>query len=926
MEIFRDVAATVTFAIPLINSSNRPYFHMTPSIGSTDFTITRYNNGYTTSAMATTPTAIGNTGFVLVTVTSTETNITNTNYPVMIKLHNNTTSPAWDDNAAILWLKPPKTNIQQWLSNTVTSDASNLPIVSTVGMASGVTLSSMATTLSLNYSALQTIAQGVNVSSWSGTAVSISGGFPVVNTVGIASAANLAIVSLSVGSISSAVVSGVPQPFTAQNGTLTTGTNISGSYADTKLINNTYWITAPVTPAVGGFGLNEQMGFSVSASRVSQVTITGRFAAGAARAVEVWAWNYSTLVWDLISSSTTRMNTSASDLNYSYTLLPQHQDTAGNAMMRFTSTSTTTGDRLNIDQILVNAVASGATANEIANAVYNKMAYTVYDGGVTIDTIAGFAGTDIGVMGIPTHPVNNITDALTLASSLGVKKFYFIPDSLVTLTQNHDSWTFVGKGLINLNGQSINDAIFRDSELVFGTSAGDDAYFINCVMGNVTLYTGLLHSCVLGGTITTVASQTYTIIDCVDGNPGATSPAIVFAPTVSCGLRDWRGGINLNSLAASNNVSVDGAGRVIFNSNCTGGTVRIRGEFELTDSVSGGFASVGTLLDTSRYNTSQAGILTSAYDAAKTAAQSTSLAAVSVTIGNIDTRTSAMATTLTAVQSLGSLSATTLSLVSVTVGNIDTRTTNIATTVTAVQASTSLTATTVSLIDTRTTNIATTLTAVQSLGSLSATTLSLVSTSASLLVTRTAAMATTITAIQVLDSLSAATLSATQALVSLTATTVTLGYSLNQTMSAAIVTISSGVNTTKWAGVTVSSAAGLPLVNTSGIGVASVSSNVNVVTWAGTTVSVASGLPLVNTAGIGVASISSNVNVVQWLGATVSADANHYPIVSTASGSGGGLSAQQVRDAMTLATTATIASGSLDDKVRKAGGFQPFLS
>ena len=440
-----------------------------------------------------------------------------------------------------------------------------------------------------------------NMATVSGTITTINNNLNTVSGNILTNYNTLVTISGNLGT----VVAGVPLANVATSGTLVYGTNISGNYLSTQLINNAYWVTAPSGSLVGGFSLNQQMNFNVGTARISDMRIAGRFTAGASRAVDIWAWNYVTNAFESISSSTTRMNNSANDANYTYTFLPNHQGPSGAALVRFTSTSVTTTDRLWLDQVLVYSVTVGTTSTEIANAVYSKMSTTVYSDGVWIDTIVGTSGTEIGINGLSTNPVNNIAEAYVLASGLGFKRFYFRPDSNVALTQSAANWRFVGKGIINLNNQDISDAIFEDLEMISGVSTGQDANFRDCVFQNITLDSCWIQNSWFRGTVITKASGSYSWVNCVDDIPGAVNPTVVCALSGQYGLRNYRGGINIDSLSSPSQFAIDGNARVIINSNCTGGTLIVRGCSDLFDNVSGGFASVGTLTQTARYNVSQ---------------------------------------------------------------------------------------------------------------------------------------------------------------------------------------------------------------------------------------------------------------------------------------------------------------------------------
>lgn len=406
----------------------------------------------------------------------------------------------------------------------------------------------------------------------------------------------------SLNKVKAAVVSGTAATLQATANTETTGSLIGGTYAATYLSNGTYWITAPVTPAVGGFGLNVYLTFTAAADQyISSVTIRGYFASGPTRAVEVWAYNYITDLWDQLSDSTTRMNNASTNQLYTYILLSSHRKSNGEVKIRFTSTSTTTGDRLNIDQCLVNVQTAGSTAADIAEAVKQKLIVMYYSDGVWYDDIAGESGVIIGTNGISTNPSNNYTELMEIANILGVKRVYLKPGSTLTLAQNHDNWRFIGAGEIELASQSIANTVFEDIYRITGTGTGDDIEFTRCGIGNTTLEHCYMRGCFIKGTINLAATNDYHLLSCADAINIGTS-TLVFASGSNVYMRDWRGGIQLNNMISGSECIIDGAGRVVIDSGCTGGDIVIRGHFPELTGDDAFITAGGTISQTARYS------------------------------------------------------------------------------------------------------------------------------------------------------------------------------------------------------------------------------------------------------------------------------------------------------------------------------------
>ena len=245
----------------------------------------------------------------------------------------------------------------------------------------------------------------------------------------------------------------------------------------------------------------------------------------------------------------------------------------------FKSPSTTTGDRLNVDLSLVNVATAGPSAADIADAVYAKLATSVYGRQVWIDTVNGVDGYVIGVNGLDHTPVLTIACAYQLCDDLGLKTIAFKSGSntvAVTLTRSAAGWRFYGPGKIDLNGQSIADAIFEECYSVYGTSTGDDASFYRCQIGSggLTLDHAYVTACRIKGAITLIANADPIIFHgCIDATGAGADFELIFVANATAIVRDFQGAITLKSMAATNSLVIDGALRVTIDASCTGGSI-----------------------------------------------------------------------------------------------------------------------------------------------------------------------------------------------------------------------------------------------------------------------------------------------------------------------------------------------------------------
>ncbi len=124
----------------------------------------------------------------------------------------------------------------------------------------------------------------------------------------------------------------------------------------------------------------ERFVFDLPLGRVPvNVFVRGWFQSGASRMVNVYALNESTGLYDQLTNTTTGLLNRNNELAYTITLPRDYADNTGGVnnvvTLEFRSTSTTTGDRLRIDQILVSHVAEDASITFTAPSAADIWSY-----------------------------------------------------------------------------------------------------------------------------------------------------------------------------------------------------------------------------------------------------------------------------------------------------------------------------------------------------------------------------------------------------------------------------------------------------------------------------------------------------------------------------------------------------------------------
>ena len=215
--------------------------------------------------------------------------------------------------------------------------------------------------------------------------------------------------------------------------------------------------------------------------------------------------------------------------------------------------------------------------------------YQGYEGGfIYIDTVEGTAGSDPYTNGTLDNPVNNMTDANSLAVALKMCCFKVTAGSILNFTASQEKQTFTGETyIVILGSQSISATTFHGSSLVSGIATGTIApKFEDCNIGEVTLPPSHLDTCGLIGPITAGSAGSYFLADnCHSAVAGEGAPILDFGAVVgdvNVNLRWYSGGVDLRNMGQTgvDRISIEGNGQVIINGNCVGSAgsqIAIRG-------------------------------------------------------------------------------------------------------------------------------------------------------------------------------------------------------------------------------------------------------------------------------------------------------------------------------------------------------------
>ena len=376
----------------------------------------------------------------------------------------------------------------------------------------------------------------------------------------------------------------------AESYLLTTGTQSSGTFSDTAALDAVYH---QHTDTVGAVELYYQ--FDVGGDGVpTSVTITGRINGNNDDLDGIYAYNWGGTSWDRVGDFDGQAT--STDVVRNYDLFTSHVGTGANlgkVRIRFFASAGLTTATLSVDQIFTSYAV-----------VARSVGYA--DGAIWINTNASNTNTEAFVDGTADNPVSTWAAALTLSGNLNITRFHIINGSTITLTGNSDNYTLIGsEWTLALGGQSIASAHIEGAT-VSGTAVGNDARFIDCHMGTVTLARCEMDKCAIAATLTLSATDTYLLDSCWSAIAGSATPTINFGAAIgntALNMRHYSGGIELENMGVTgtDTMSLEGHGQLIINANCVAGTVAIRGHFTVTDNAGGAL----TLSDDARIDVDQ---------------------------------------------------------------------------------------------------------------------------------------------------------------------------------------------------------------------------------------------------------------------------------------------------------------------------------
>jgi len=367
---------------------------------------------------------------------------------------------------------------------------------------------------------------------------------------------------------------------------VTAGTE-TGTYENTKQANGVFHQIASVLDETDLY-----YEFDVSGNGVpSSVTILGR-SNNHNDNLGVFGYNWANTSWEQIGVIKGQANNKNSE--NTFTLYATHVGTGANlgkVRVRFFADDLTNGN-LYIDQLYVSYAVVAQTVGYALGSIW-------------IDTVNGIAGSVPYYNGVADRPCLLVSDALLLATAIGLSKFQVAAGSEATIEVDSTNFESYGENWkLNLAGFIVSNATFVGASVNgLADASSVSTHFRNCKFETCSLSTCSAEGSALTATITLLSAGTYLFRNCASAVAGTGSPIIDFGAVgaKALNLRNYSGGVTVKNMKDGDTMSLEGNGQVVADSTCTGGVIAIRGCFQKTDNSNG----LVTWSEVARYDRTQ---------------------------------------------------------------------------------------------------------------------------------------------------------------------------------------------------------------------------------------------------------------------------------------------------------------------------------
>lgn len=250
-----------------------------------------------------------------------------------------------------------------------------------------------------------------------------------------------------------------------------------------------------------------------------------------------------------------------------------------------------TGANHNVSDVKVANQVSLIVNNAAGLITNTAIEYSSFQGAVHLDTTTSYTGTVFPV-GTPQRPVNNLTDALLIASTRGFTKLMIYNDLTLDAAYDLDDYTIQGVSesvILTIDSiASVQDLTLRNLTIADSTLDGN-VDVRDCLVRDVSYVDGYIHSCGLAGTITLAGGRKSVMADCYTVDQDDPPIIDMGASGNDLAMPNYSGIVTFQNFSGASNelgVGLD-AGVVYLDSTVSAGTIIISGIGTLVDNSTG---------------------------------------------------------------------------------------------------------------------------------------------------------------------------------------------------------------------------------------------------------------------------------------------------------------------------------------------------
>jgi hypothetical protein len=256
----------------------------------------------------------------------------------------------------------------------------------------------------------------------------------------------------------------------------------------------------------------------------------------------------------------------------------------GQYAVNLVGSNSNVGDRVNVNQVSVRSANSAGLQN------LDTLLIAAYNGEVCYDDVRGQGGTDVPI-GTRSTPSNNFADVVAIAALHGIGQIRLLKSATIANQLFPSGMNFVGENISETtctldSSASIEGCSFTNLN-ISGVLDGANN-FRECVINDINYTNGFINECALEGIITLGGNAQLSLLDCWSNVAGAGAGQFAAVNMGDSGnslaVRNYSGGLDLQNWSGVGDISIDMiSGRVIVESDVTGGEITIRGIADVID-------------------------------------------------------------------------------------------------------------------------------------------------------------------------------------------------------------------------------------------------------------------------------------------------------------------------------------------------------